>query len=173
MRNLIRAISLAGLLVATGGAEAMDGPVEITLGMTVYNASDGAGLACGGRRYRTDKKWVAVPIEWVLGGYVSCGDKVYACTDDGTCIEGLPVWDTGCLLHYNVWDSVGKGGYPFGIDLPLHVAKSMHFTTRSATMKIWRTELGEWWDIPPLTAWGSMWCDGPLTAHPDFKYEPY
>lgn len=179
---------LAGMMVVAGmmpddGGDSVAPVPSIVLGMTVYSAKPGTDLACThhtGVSYNTDDWWVALPIEWVVGGYVDCGDLVYACATDGTCIEAVPVWDTGCMLHWNVWDSVGYGGWPLALDMPLHMAKSLDFHTQTVEFRVWRQETGDWWDgPPPLLAWADNYCDGPLTVHPAAfegfagKYQPY
>lgn len=177
---LVGALAIMNV-VADGGDEISRVPPTTVLGMTVYSARVGTDLACTRHKYNLGDWWVAVPIEWVVGGYVDCGDLVYACATDGTCIEAVPVWDTGCMLHYPVWDSVGYdrgGGWPMGIDMPLHMAKSLDFHTRSAEIKVWRRATGTWWDEPPpLLAWATEYCDGPLTVDPvnafNGQYLPY
>jgi len=56
---------------------------SVELGATVYEAPIGKGLACSDFNYRTDREWVAVPLEWVQTGLVNCGDRVYACFSNG------------------------------------------------------------------------------------------
>ena len=154
-------------------ADIITATIAITLGMTVYDAPEGKDLACSGHQYSTTEQWVALPIEWVKGGHVDCGDLVYARSRSGHWLRGVPVWDTGCLLHHSVWDSEGKWG--FGIDMPLHMAKDMRFTTESAAMWVWRRDTATWWTPPPTLAWATKHCGGKLTWDGSFPgpYQPY
>jgi len=129
----------------------------ITLGITGY-AGDfvGSGLACGGTYTTTEQAWVAAPIEWMLGGWVSCGDRMEIVTRDGREIEAR-IMDTGCMLHYPVWDT----GLPFGADLPRLLFPT--FKTGTGQLRVWRVQQGRWWTPPPLTPWAIKWCDGPLS----------
>jgi hypothetical protein len=56
---------------------------SVEAGATVYEAKIGKNLACNGHKYNTDDEWVAVPTEWILGGIVNCGDRVYTCLPNG------------------------------------------------------------------------------------------
>lgn len=135
--------------------------IAITLGWTVYDAPEGKNLAYSGHVYTSEKDWVSVPLEWIRAGYVQFGDLVYARSGKGHRLNGVPIWDTGCLLHHDVWDSEGQWG--FGIDMPLHMAKEVGFTTHSAVMWVWRKGTATWWTPPPTLAWASDICNGPLT----------
>lgn len=123
----------------------------LTIGITFYNM-EGETLACGG--VYTEGMWAAVPIEWEQRGYASCGDTLIAVLADGSRVEA-PIRDTGCLLHYPIWDS----GLPFGADFPIYGRGSKPTGTGKITVR----RNGKWWDVPPLTAWGTKWCQGPLT----------
>lgn len=70
--------------------------------------------------------------------------------------------DTGCHLHYPVWDSQR----PFGIDLPMHMRGLYgNFTTETVNLRIYSVSRNEWIDSFPLTAWDIKHCNGPLTMN--------
>lgn len=56
---------------------------SVHVGATIYNSWVGKSLACNGHRFNERDDWVAVPIEWIKSGVVSCGDRVYACLNNG------------------------------------------------------------------------------------------
>lgn len=157
--------------------QAITATVAITLGVTVYEAEPGKALACHGHPYDTAEEWVAVPTEWVLSGFVECGDLVYGCLPNGHCLEGVPIMDTGCLLHYPVWP-VGDG-VPFGLDIPIHMRELYgSFNTGRMTFQVYRLSQQSFWTPTPwhLWAWDTKHCHGPLTIEPgDWpgKYKPY
>jgi len=138
--------------------------IAITMGVTIYEAPEGTGLACRGHAYDTSKEWVAVPTEWLLGGYLDCKDLAYGCLPNGHCLDGVPVRDTGCLLHYPVWPVEDR--MPFGLDIPLHMREWYgNFHTGRMTMQFYRVSEQSWWtpSQASLTAWDTVNCDGPLT----------
>jgi len=141
--------------------------VWITIGITFYGGDFvGSNLACNGHTYSPDSgEWAAVPIEWVLSGQVACGDILYAEMPNGTTWEG-PILDTGCHLHYPVWDT----GLPFGVDFPIYVRHANALDgklvpTGTGAIAIYKREQSGWWNPPPgaMTAWATRWCNGPLT----------
>jgi hypothetical protein len=135
-------------------------PMAITLtvvGLTFYAPSfEGETLACGGKYDDQHGLWAAVPIEWNKDGYVHCGDMLYATFSNGVTVT-VPIRDFGCHLHYPAYDS----GLPYGADFP-RILGLEKVPTGTGTIAVKHKD-GEWWDIPPLTAWGRQWCDGPLT----------
>lgn len=132
--------------------------VAITLGLTFYHPQfEGETLACGGKYDKKHGLWMAAPIEWNQSGFVSCGDMAYATFASGLTIT-VPIRDFGCHLHYPAHDS----GLPYGGDFP-RILGLEQVPTGTGTLAVKRKD-GEWWDIPPLTAWGTEWCDGPLTV---------
>jgi len=133
-------------------------PDPTRLGVTTYSAPEGKALACRGHPYTESREWVAVPTEWVLGGAVDCGDLVWIHYDDGTWVEAIPVRDSGCMLHWDVWDT----GRPMGIDVPLHVSKARGLRTQTADVLVWSNSEMDWVDIS-TTAWDTKHCSGPLT----------
>lgn len=140
----------------------------LTVGITFYGGDFvGQTMACGEVYTTTTEPWAAVPIEWMLSGAVECGDMVYATLASGYTIE-VPIKDTGCLLHYGAWDT----GRPFALDLPrLHFPfDGDRWITGTGQVKVWRQRLNRWWDPPPLTAWATRWCDGPLTVRRVVRY---
>lgn len=136
--------------------------MAITIGLTFYHPKfQGETLACGGTYTDTNGAWAAVPIEWNKDGYVSCGDMVFATFSNGLTIT-VPIRDFGCHLHYPAFDS----GLPYGADFP-RILGLEKVPTGTGTLAVKRKD--GWWDIPPLVAWGTKWCDGPLTQRPSRK----
>jgi len=135
--------------------------VWITVGLTFYGGDFvGSDLACGGTYTEPEGTWAAVPIEWVRGGYVHCGDTLTAVFADGTMWTG-PVRDTGCHLHYSAWDT----GKPFGADFPVYVRDQLGAVPTGTGKLTIQHRDGSSWSPPPTwaTAWGQAWCEGPLT----------
>jgi len=132
----------------------------LTGGLTFYGGDFvGQGLACGGQYVPEQEEWVAMPIEWFMKGYISCGDVAHVRFRDGTTWEG-PVLDSGCLLHYEIFDT----GLPFVGDFPVYLRQRLGpVPTGTGQIAVWRKQQGRWWDVPPLDAWGTKWCHGPLT----------
>ena len=124
----------------------------LTIGITFYDL-EGQNLACGG--VYEEGTWVAVPIEWMEDGYVNCGDTMHISFSDGRVVQA-PIKDTGCLLHYPIWDT----GLPFGADLPIYGRNGQ--TTATGKIAV-QHKNGKWWEVPPTVAWGTRWCSGPLT----------
>jgi hypothetical protein len=136
--------------------------MAIMMGVTVYEAPPGKALACRGHAYDLDREWIAVPTEWILGGYLNCGDRIYTCLPNGYCLDGVPVRDTGCLLHYPVHGT----DIPFGVDVPMHMREGYgFFHTGLVPVRFYRSETDDWWYPEPvhLTAWDTKHCNGPLT----------
>jgi len=141
---------------------AITATMAITVGLTFYAPSfEGETLACGGKYDDRHGLWMAAPIEWNKGGYVSCGDTALVTFSNGLSIK-VPIRDFGCHLHYPAYDS----GLPYGGDFP-RINGLEKTPTGTGTVAVKRKG-GGWWDIPPLLAWGTEWCDGPLT----WKEEP-
>ena len=133
----------------------------VHVGVTRYRAPTGTRLACTGytgRTYNVSHDWVAVPTEWVLSGLVACGDMVEITYPDGKRLW-LPVEDTGCMLHWLVWDT----GAPMAIDLPHHVANKYSVVTETAKVRVWSVDQQDWSDLS-LLAWDTKHCEGPLTV---------
>jgi hypothetical protein len=128
----------------------------ITAGITGYLDNPGDNLACCPGEYGDYA--VAAPIEWVLGGYVACGDIAYIELPNGVTVKA-PIMDTGCMLHYPVWDS----GEPLSMDLPRIVFPAAEYPTATGRVRVYRRELGEWWTPPPMAAWATEYCQGPLS----------
>ena len=138
--------------------------LALTMGVTVYVGEEGEALACHGHPYTVTEEWAAVPLEWVLSGKVACGDRVYGCLPNGHCLDGVPIQDTGCLLHYPVWPVADQ--VPFGLDLPIHMREQYgYFHTGRMQFKIYRLSTQSWWTPAEndLLAWDSKHCNGPLT----------
>lgn len=144
----------------------------LSAGVTGYgDGFVGDTLGCYPGVYSAEQApWVAVPIEWVKGGLVECGDRALIEYPDGTSIEA-PIMDTGCMLHYPVWDTKR----PMVIDLPRIHFSASEYPTQTARIAI-RTSEGEWLPVSefPLTAWATQYCDGPLSwSWPESKPQPY
>lgn len=133
----------------------------IALGFTFYNGPVDSNLACGGKFTDTGHMWGAVAIEWNKAGYVSCGDTLIAEFPTGRRIE-VPIMDFGCHLHHHIWDGLAPS---MGADFPSFPEFRQKEPTATGRMTVIRKD-GTPWDIPPLKAWGSEWCDGPLTYRP-------
>lgn len=133
--------------------------VWLTVGLTFYGGDFvGSGLACGGVYTESEGVWAAVPIEWVQGGYVSCGDMLEAIFADGRRVM-VPIRDTGCHLHHAVWDT----GRPFGADFPNWPWWRDGTPTGTGRVRVKRQD-GSWWTPPPMMAWATQYCEGPLTV---------
>lgn len=130
--------------------------IAITIGLTFYQL-EGETLACGGTYNANHGLWMAAPIEWNKDGYVSCGDMAYVTFANGLSIT-VPIRDFGCHLHYPAY---GGNDLPYGGDFP-RILGLEKVPTGIGTLAV-RRKNGSWWKEPPLLAWGTQWCDGPLT----------
>lgn len=155
MPSLFEALAALVMVLLTLGSP------TVHVGVTRYHAPEGTHLACTGytgRTYNARHDWVAVPTEWVLSGVVECGDMVEITYPDGKRLW-LPVEDTGCMLHWSVWDSDA----PMVVDLPGHVASKYKVVTETAKVRVWSVDQSLWLDLP-LLAWDTKHCEGPLTV---------
>ena len=133
----------------------------LTVGLTFYGGDfEDKTLACGGTYTEANGLWAAVPIEWNKAGYVSCGDILLAKFTNGQEIR-VPVRDFGCHLHYPVWDS----DLPMGADFPRY-GELKKTPTGTGQVSV------EGWTPPPMDAWGTKWCNGPLTMKPRKRHRP-
>ncbi len=134
---------------------------SVRVGITFYRASSGTNLACNGHVYDKSKEWVALPTEWFLGGFVDCGNTVYIKLNSGYTMDGVPAYDSGCMLHYGTWRD---RDIPFAVDVPVHMQWLYGgFTTDIVELRIHAFDGDRWLDNFPLAAWDNINCDGPLT----------
>ena len=138
----------------------------LTVGITGYTGA-GQTTACGFVYTSTAPPWAAVPIEWMISDAVECGDLVYL--DVNGQQLAVKVGDTGCMLHYPTWDT----GAPQGIDLPRLLFPAEDWPTMTGQVAVWRVREGAWWTPPPLTAWATGYCSGPLSVEAEWMVEPY
>jgi hypothetical protein len=142
-------------------------PVTVDGGITFYDY-DGSDLGCWSTH--EPEEWVALPVEWFRLGYVECGDIAYITFRDGTTWHG-PVMDSGCHLHWPVWDT----DKPMLADLPGFMRDRLGpVPTGTGTLRVYRRRLDEWWDRPSMLAWDTVNCrEGPLTWTPEqSEYAP-